>query len=221
MKSKDHPALLMAIVPVVGLATVGCGRGTTTTATAEARPRAHLQAPRPVRRPQVALGQRRRPCPSGSGAAGPFRSTLGKIGLDALSALKMAVDEFGAANPNIIVSFEVGDDAAGPGKAAAVAERLSSDSAARGMVDPMNSCVQAALPTLEKGGLSMFSRSATNDNLSQQGLKALHRMAPVDGTHGGAVEGGDIQPEHLEYPLCEAPRGLSRPLKRGASSDTI
>jgi len=66
------------------------------------------------------------------GAIGPFTGQLSKIGLDALNAQQMAVDEFNAAQDKVkVTKIEVGDDAADPAKSAAVAEKFVADTAIR------------------------------------------------------------------------------------------
>jgi len=125
------------------------------------------------------------------GAIGPFTGQLSKIGLDALNAQQMAVDEFNAAQDKVkVTKIEVGDDAADPAKSAAVAEKFVADAAIMGVIGPMTSAgIQAALPVLEKGNLAMITQSGTNDALSQGGFKVFHRICPVDAAQGGAVAG--------------------------------
>ena len=125
------------------------------------------------------------------GLAGPFTGQLAKIGQDTLNVIKYAVEQYNASQTKVKVTVDdTGDDAADPAKAAAVAEKFSSDAAIMGVIGPMTSaCIQAAEPVLEKGNLAMITQSGTNDKLSQQGFTVFHRICPVDAAQGGAVAG--------------------------------
>ncbi len=123
-------------------------------------------------------------------AAGPFSGALSKIGLDALNAVKMAVDEANAAGGIDGAKIEVtdGDDAADPAKGATVAEKFGADSAVAGVIGPMTSGVtNAALPVYEKNNLVVISQSATSTSLTEQGFKVMHRLCPRDDDQGPAA----------------------------------
>ncbi|MEA4884187.1 MAG: branched-chain amino acid ABC transporter substrate-binding protein [Clostridia bacterium] len=124
------------------------------------------------------------------GAAGPFTGDLSKIGLDALNAIRMAVDEANA-NGGIDgrkIEIVEADDGGDPSKAILVAERLAMDKAVLGVVGPMNSqTTQAALPTYQRAGLVVISQSATNPALTDMGYKVMHRICPRDDAQGPAA----------------------------------
>lgn len=123
------------------------------------------------------------------GAAGPYTGDVSKIGLDALNAIRMAVEEANAAggvNGRRIEIVEA-DDAADPSKAILVAEKLAMDRAVLGVVGPMNSATaQAALPTYQRAGLAILSQSATYPPLTEMGYKVMHRLCPRDDAQGPA-----------------------------------
>jgi branched-chain amino acid transport system substrate-binding protein len=190
VKAKTYLALLLAFVLAVGLVAVGCGTTTTTappatTGTTSSGTTATTSAPTTATTAAAA------PVAVKIGAAGPFTGQLSKIGQDTLNAIKYAVDQYNAAQTKVKVTIdESGDDAADPAKAAAVAEKFSSDTAIVGVIGPMTSAgIQAAEPVLEKGKLPMITQSGTNDKLSQQGFTVFHRICPVDAAQGAAVAG--------------------------------
>jgi len=168
------------VIVALSIVVAGCGGGgeTTTTTTAAAGGETTTTAPPAAETVEVKIA-----------AAGPFTGQLSKIGLDALGAIELAVEEFNAAQDKIrVVSVEVGDDAADPAKSAAVAEKFVADPAVMGVIGPMTSSgVQAALPVVEAGGLALITQSATNDDLSQRGFATFHRICPVDAAQGGGV----------------------------------
>jgi branched-chain amino acid transport system substrate-binding protein len=169
------------VIVALSIVVAGCGGGgETTTTTAAAGGETTTTATPSAETVEVKIA-----------AAGPFTGALSKIGLDALGAIELAVEEFNAAQDKIkVVSVEVGDDAADPAKSAAVAEKFVADSAVMGVIGPMTSSgVQAALPVVEAGGLALITQSATNDGLSQSGFATFHRICPVDAAQGGAIAG--------------------------------
>ncbi|MDI9415804.1 MAG: ABC transporter substrate-binding protein, partial [Bacillota bacterium] len=102
------------------------------------------------------------------GAAGPFTGDLSKIGLDALNAIQMAVDEANAEGGigGRKIEVVVGDDMGDPSKGVLVAEKFAMDRNVLGVVGPMNSATAAAaLPAYDRAGLVIISQSATNPDL--------------------------------------------------------
>jgi branched-chain amino acid transport system substrate-binding protein len=188
VKSRLYLVLLLAVVLAVGLVAVGCGSTTTTTtasATTTTGGATTTTGAATTTTAAAAVAEVK------IGAAGPFTGQLSKIGQDTLNAIKYAVDQFNASQTKVKVTVdESGDDAGDPAKAAAVAEKFSSDSGIVGVIGPMTSAgIQAAEPVLEKGKLPMITQSGTNDALSLQGYTVFHRICPVDAAQGAAVAG--------------------------------
>lgn len=180
-------ALMLAVVLVLtaGLLAAGCGDDTTATTTGSTDTSAATdnsettEATAPAEAVTIKIG-----------AAGPFTGQLAKIGIDALNAVKMAVDDFNAsgAMPGVTVEVVEADDGADPAKAASVAEKLASDEAVVGVVGPMtSSAVKAALPIYDEGLVPLVTQSATNDELSEGGYVVFHRTAPKDGIQGPSI----------------------------------
>ena len=124
------------------------------------------------------------------GAAGPFTGDLSKIGLDALNAIQMAVEEANAEGGIKGRSIEVaiGDDMGDPSEGVLVAEKFAMDKNVLGVVGPMNSAtVSACLPAYDRAGLVIISQSATNPDLSERGYRVMHRICPRDDAQGPAA----------------------------------
>ena len=124
------------------------------------------------------------------GAAGPFTGDLSKIGLDALNAIQMAVDEANAEGGinGRKIEVAIGDDMGDPSKGVLVAEKFAMDRNVLGVVGPMNSATAAAaLPAYDRAGLVIISQSATNPDLSERGYRAMHRICPRDDAQGPAA----------------------------------
>jgi branched-chain amino acid transport system substrate-binding protein len=124
------------------------------------------------------------------GAAGPFTGDLSKIGLDALNAIQMAVEEANAEGgiKGRKIEVAIGDDMGDPSKGVLVAEKFAMDKNVLGVVGPMNSAtVSAALPAYDRAGLVIISQSATNPDLSERGYRVMHRICPRDDAQGPAA----------------------------------
>jgi branched-chain amino acid transport system substrate-binding protein len=124
------------------------------------------------------------------GAAGPFTGDLSKIGLDALNAIQMAVDEANAEGgiKGRKIEVAIGDDMGDPSKGVLVAEKFAMDRNVLGVVGPMNSATAAAaLPAYDRAGLVIISQSATNPDLSERGYRVMHRICPRDDAQGPAA----------------------------------
>ncbi|MFY9197507.1 MAG: branched-chain amino acid ABC transporter substrate-binding protein, partial [Bacillota bacterium] len=124
------------------------------------------------------------------GAAGPFTGDLSKIGLDALNAIQMAVEEANAEGGigGRKIEVVVGDDMGDPSKGVLVAEKFAMDRNVLGVVGPMNSATAAAaLPAYDRAGLVIISQSATNPDLSERGYRVMHRICPRDDAQGPAA----------------------------------
>jgi branched-chain amino acid transport system substrate-binding protein len=124
------------------------------------------------------------------GAAGPFTGDLSKIGLDALNAIQMAVEEANAEGgiKGRKIEVAIGDDMGDPSKGVLAAERFAMDKNVLGVVGPMNSAtVSAALPAYDRAGLVIISQSATNPDLSERGYRVMHRICPRDDAQGPAA----------------------------------
>lgn len=137
------------------------------------------------------------------GAAGPFTGELSKIGLDALNAIKMAVEEFNQAGGlnGRMVEVVVGDDGADPAQGKVVADKFVADPDVLGVIGPMNSSViAAALPVYEKANLVIISQSGTRSDLTEKGFKVMHRVCPRDDAQGKAAAAfifNEIKPSKL------------------------
>lgn len=124
------------------------------------------------------------------GAAGPFTGDLSKIGLDALNAIQMAVEEANAEGgiKGRKIEVAIGDDMGDPSKGVLVAEKFAMDKNVLGVVGPMNSAtVSAALPAYDRAGLVIISQSATNPDLTERSYRVMHRICPRDDAQGPAA----------------------------------
>ena len=124
------------------------------------------------------------------GAQGPFTGDLSKIGLDALNAIQMAVEEANAEGgiKGRKIEVAIGDDMGDPSKGVLVAEKFGMDKNVLGVVGPMNSAtVSAALPSYDRAGLVVISQSATNPDLTERGYRVMHRICPRDDAQGPAA----------------------------------
>ncbi|NLS45324.1 MAG: branched-chain amino acid ABC transporter substrate-binding protein [Firmicutes bacterium] len=123
------------------------------------------------------------------GAAGPFTGDFSKIGLDALNAIKMAVDEANAEGgvKGRKIEVAIGDDMGDSSKGLLVAEKFAMDKNVLGVIGPMNSAtVSASLPTYERAGLVIISQAATTPDLTERGYSVMHRICPRDDAQGPA-----------------------------------
>lgn len=121
-------------------------------------------------------------------AQGPFTGEVAKIGLDALNAVRLAVEDFNARGGPVKVELVVADDEASPARSLSVGERLVADRSVMGVIGPMTSGTTAAvLPVFEKASLAVVSQSATNPDLTEGGYRVMHRVCPRDDAQGPAA----------------------------------
>jgi len=172
--------VILMLIAALSVVVAGCG-GTeeTTTTTAAGGDETTTTAPSTGEVIEVKIA-----------AQGPFSGQLSKIGLDALQAVELAVEEFNESQDQIRVTVEVGDDVADPAKSALLAEKFVSDALVMGVIGPMNSSAgQSALPVLEPAGLALITQSMTAVELSQQGYAVFHRICPRDDAQGAGIAG--------------------------------
>lgn len=124
------------------------------------------------------------------GAAGPYSGDLSKIGLDALNAIKFALDEVnkGGGIDGRKIELSIGDDSADPSKALLVTEKFGTDASIVGVIGPMNSaCVAASLPSYQQVGLPIITPSAGNSGLGDRGMSVFHRLCSRDDAQGPVI----------------------------------
>jgi len=180
------------LLTIAALALAGCaspGASSSSQASSQATGATPISVPAPSAT-SVQAGQTQAKGTIKIGAAGPFSGALSKIGLDALNAVKLAVDEANAAGgiDGYLLEVVPGDDGGDPAKGATVAEKFGTDDSVVGVIGPMTSGVtNAALPVYQKYNLVVISQSATNPSLTEQGFKVMHRLCPRDDDQGPAA----------------------------------
>ena len=123
------------------------------------------------------------------GVNGPQSGQFSKIGLDALNAVKMAVQEFNDSNqiPGLNIEVVPADDAGDPAKGTVAVERLAADPQVVGVIGLMMSHIaEAVSPITDRAGLVAISQSASNPALTERGFKTFHRICPRDDSMGPA-----------------------------------
>ena len=134
---------------------------------------------------------------SGSGGAckpatlaffGPKTGDAANLGLNIVGGIKVAVDEFNAANPDCKVTTKDFDSQGDPEKATPLAAQVINDASIIGVVGPTFSGESDATgPAFSEAGLVTVSASATNPDLTGNGWKTFHRILGNDATQAPAA----------------------------------
>jgi len=113
---------------------------------------------------------------------GPLTGPAANLGLNMVGGIKVAVDEYNAANPDCELSVEEYDSQGNPELATPLASEIVQDSAIIGLIGPAFSGeTEATGPTFAEAGLATISPSATAVGLSTNGWDTFHRVLGTDG----------------------------------------
>ena len=126
--------------------------------------------------------------PSTIAYLGPKTGDAANLGLNLVGGVKVAVDEFNAANPDCKITLSEFDSQGDPEKATPLATKIISDKAVIGVVGPAFSGESDATgAAFNEAGLVTVSASATNPDLTKNGWKTFHRVLGNDATQAPAA----------------------------------
>ena len=121
---------------------------------------------------------------------GPLTGDAGNLGVNIRNGVKVAVEEFNEANPDIKITLKEFDTQGDPAQAPTVKDKYINDEEIVGIVGPAFSGeTKAVLPSLEEEGLVMVSPSATNVQLPEvvPDGKVFHRVLADDDAQAAGV----------------------------------
>ncbi len=119
---------------------------------------------------------------------GPKTGDAANLGLNIVGGIKVAVDEFNAANPDCKVTTKDFDSQGDPEKATPLATQVINDESIIGVVGPTFSGESDATgAAFSEAGLVTVSASATNPDLTKNGWKTFHRILGNDATQAPAA----------------------------------
>ncbi len=118
------------------------------------------------------------------GVAGPMTGDQGKMGQDIQNGVKLAIQEWTAANPGNKVEIVVGDDQHDPKQAVAVANMFVNEGVI-GVVGHFNSsCSIPASTIYNEGSIVQITPASTNPNFTDRGLWNVFRACGRDDQQG-------------------------------------
>ncbi len=118
------------------------------------------------------------------GVAGPMTGDQGKMGQDIQNGVKMAIQEWNAANPNLKMEIVVGDDQHDPKQAVAVANKFVNEGAI-GVIGHYNSsCSIPASTVYQDNGLVQITPASTNPQFTDRGQWNVFRVCGRDDQQG-------------------------------------
>ncbi len=122
------------------------------------------------------------------GYQGPLTGDAAALGLNMIGGIKLAVDEYNAANADCPITLEEFDSQGDPNLATPLATEIVQDAKIIGLVGPSFSGeTEATGPTYAEAGLVTVSPSATNPDLSTNGWDTFHRVLGNDATQAPAA----------------------------------
>ncbi len=118
------------------------------------------------------------------GVAGPMTGDQGKMGQDIQNGVKLAIQEWNAANPNYRMEMMVGDDQHDPKQAVAVANKFVNDGVI-GVVGHFNSSASIPASTVyEPNNIVQITPASTNPTFTDRGLWNTFRVCGRDDQQG-------------------------------------
>ncbi|HEX7127374.1 MAG TPA: branched-chain amino acid ABC transporter substrate-binding protein, partial [Thermodesulfobacteriota bacterium] len=118
------------------------------------------------------------------GVAGPMTGDQGKMGQDIQNGVKLAIQEWTAANPEHKVEIVVGDDQHDPKQAVAVANKFVNEGVI-GVVGHFNSsCSIPASTVYLEGNLVQITPASTNPTFTDRGMWNVFRVCGRDDQQG-------------------------------------
>ncbi|HWP35496.1 MAG TPA: branched-chain amino acid ABC transporter substrate-binding protein [Thermodesulfobacteriota bacterium] len=118
------------------------------------------------------------------GVAGPMTGEQSKMGTDFQNGVKLAVEEWNAANPNYRMEIVIGDDQADPRQAVAVANKFVNEGVLAVIGHFNSSCSIPASTIYHDNNMVQITPASTNPQLTDRGLWNVFRTCGRDDQQG-------------------------------------
>lgn len=118
------------------------------------------------------------------GVGGPMTGDIAQIGQDIANGVRLAVDEWNAANPGLKAELVIGDDQADPKQAVAIANKFVNDGVIGIVGHATSACSLAAAPVYLDNGVVQVNPTATNPQITEQGFWNVLRVCGRDDQQG-------------------------------------
>jgi branched-chain amino acid transport system substrate-binding protein len=127
-------------------------------------------------------------CGAKLGFLGPLTGPAGNLATSIWQGAQLAVDQYNQAHPGCTVTLADFDSQTDPSRAPALATAAAADPQLVGIIGPLLSReASAALPILNRAGLTAITPSASDTKLSGSGWRVFHRAIANDAGQGAAA----------------------------------
>ncbi len=118
------------------------------------------------------------------GVAAPMTGDIAQIGQDIANGVRLAAQEWNAANPGATVEVVIGDDQADPKQAVAVANKFVNEGVVGVVGHATSACTLAATPVYHDSRMIQVNPTATNPQVTEQRLWNVFRVCGRDDQQG-------------------------------------